>query len=74
MAAERASRRRGKLTADEIDAIHKGLKDAGLADYRISSLHLIPKRRSVGAVAVEDEGPCHSEVLPNGHVVLVCGS
>jgi len=61
-----------KLTKTDFAAIHAGLKQAGLGAYKIASIHLIPKMKSAGAAAVNDDGPCHAQQLPNGHVVIVC--
>jgi len=61
-----------KLSADDMKAIHIGLANANLGDYKISVLHLRPKPRSVGAAAVDDGDECHSQELPNGHIVIVC--
>lgn len=61
-----------KLSKKRLAAIHDGLKEAGLGGYKISSLHLKPKRRAVGAAAADADGPCHSEQLPNGHWIIVC--
>ncbi len=62
-----------KVSKAGIAAIHEGLKKAGLENYRLTSLHLIP-RRSVGAAAVDDDGPCHAVELPNGHIFVSCGN
>jgi len=64
------------LTQDQLDAIHKGLADAGLGNFRISALHLKKhagqRARSLGAAAVPAGRSCHSQQLPNGDWVIVC--
>jgi hypothetical protein len=62
------------LTQAQLDAIHQGLANAGLGDFRISVLHLKHHRgpRSLGAAAAPLGRSCHSHQLPNGDWVIVC--
>lgn len=61
-----------KLTKAQLAAIHEGIAKANLHGFKISALHLRPVARSAGAAAAADEGPCHSQQLPNGHWIIVC--
>jgi hypothetical protein len=63
---------RKQLTKEQLAAIYEGLAKANLGGFRISSLHLRPVARSVGAAAAGGNGPCHSQQLPNGHWIIVC--
>jgi hypothetical protein len=56
-----------QLTKKKITAIHEGLKNAGLSNFKIASLVLRP----TDSIA-PDATRCHSVQLPDGSWTIVC--
>lgn len=60
----------GQPRPTDIGKIYEGLGKAGLAGFKIASLHLVPTSAATPAAASDDA--CHTVELPNGHLVIVC--
>jgi hypothetical protein len=62
-----------KLSRATIANIYVGLAEAGLGDFKITSLHLTPGRpRSLSSAAADPSDSCHSQLMPNGQWIIVC--